>query len=240
MERPGILVLGADHVSLRNLVGAITNIPEPATPLTWTIDNKYYTADVLVRTLNVQELQKEIDDLPLDSDTEAIVAVVPARAQESFEAIKRWWALEDDQGYEIKLFVALNEEDNELPSWFTEATDWALENFMEVIHVHSLQRDIYPVQEKMRAEDGLPRLLEALHSHMWPGLRRKPDSRRTTGTELRDAPDDVSTLAQLTVEAFDEDVDNDEFERIFSQINGKLTSSALTTNSHIADGVYNF
>ncbi|KAL7059900.1 hypothetical protein AAHC03_013063 [Spirometra sp. Aus1] len=127
----------------------------------FTIDCKYYTADIGVRVLISPE--KEQDTI---STAEAIIVCFEFTHPASWEAACHWQTKASDYGTPIRLLVC-----SELPA-DDEARSTvyrhALKNHFEVIEL-----DPSAVDDDADEEFGLPRLRTALEAHQWPGLKLK-------------------------------------------------------------------
>ncbi|BHF68161.1 hypothetical protein SprV_0301119100 [Sparganum proliferum] len=127
----------------------------------FTIDCKYYTADIGLRVLISPE--REQDTI---STAEAIIVCFEFTQPASWEAACHWQTKASDYGTPIRLLVC-----SEMPADDeTRSTVYrhALQNHFEVIEL-----DPSAVDDDADEEFGLPRLRAALEAHQWPGLRLK-------------------------------------------------------------------
>ena len=253
MTSPGILLFGERVSELQAVARAIvspssslsttataTAAESTTTTQQWTIDNKYYTAQLVLSMLTTEQ---HMADLPSLIDHQAVVAVFNAATATLPQVQELWTAAENHNiNYEIKMVVALCTECSAPPKWLDEADAWCATRLAEFVVVQDLSAatpiESIPATER-RDEDGLQRVIEALQAHMWPGMQRKSTpARNTVSLDFVDDDDDeeeddtqvgepsVEALLQAALRAEDDadDVDDgtDEFDRVFAEVVGEL------------------
>ena len=181
-EPPSIWVVGAPSVGKCSLVQAITKSPvvsRSAHP--WEIDTKYYTVSTQFLITHPGSSS--------NFSGEAVVLVIDAEKQESFAAVQAWSGVAESEEAGVRLVVATNADrldsspvaggmlEPKRPAWLNDAIDWCAENSLEYIECSTTN----PATDAKLVLDGdkqgISRVVEALQSHMWPGLVRKQPGR---------------------------------------------------------------
>ena len=182
-DAPGrILLVGAPGVSTLPLLGAITGQPTPSPDQRhpWSIDNKYYRAEVQLEVRQVDQCE----GLQLAAaGYEAVVLAFDAAHQPSFDSVQRWYegAAGDDADLGVKLAVAMRPggSGHASPPWLQRAEEWCAEQLVEYVEWGAADA---PEPEGPAAAregaTGVRRIHEALEAHMWPGMQLKPAPQR--------------------------------------------------------------
>lgn len=245
MLAPGILLVGEDLAELQEVVGALTDgaISHSGSTQLWTIENKYYIAQVAISTLSTAQIPFELQP---HIDHQAVVAVFSVGPTDSLARLQQLWSRIEElgQSYEVQLAVALCTESADPPAWLEHADSWFAEQLTELIVVKHI-----PIGgagsggggPRIAAADGgaegMDRVAEALQAHMWPGMQLKPAERRGGDSAVQhstlptDAQVPISTdstplgdahMNGLNVEQEEEDAeDDDALERMFAEVLGK-------------------
>ncbi|KAI4314670.1 hypothetical protein L6164_027558 [Bauhinia variegata] len=111
-NRPGILVMGSSNVGKRTLLSRLLSIDfgddsdsvSEVVVHGWTIDTKYYTADVSVWMAHLRE-DLSVEDLPMFHQSDALVMVFDMDDLSSLTAIQDWASRSDIQKFEILLCI---------------------------------------------------------------------------------------------------------------------------------------
>lgn len=135
----------------------------------WTIDTKYYTADV-----NIHAVEKADANVKLDS-VEAVVVHFDSKKESGLNDLRQWEAFIDTHQPEIRILLADDFSNTAITK--RRATAWCLETGFELIELNPSDAD----EEEEPAEDeiiketkGVERIIEALQTHMWSNLVMKP------------------------------------------------------------------
>ncbi|VFQ65225.1 unnamed protein product [Cuscuta campestris] len=111
-KRPGVLIVGAPNVGKRSLLSRLLSIDLEDTPDTssgllafgWSINTKYYTADVCVWLANLHETFS-VRALPIVDQLAALVMVFDISNVSSFHELKEWVSHNDIQKFDILLCI---------------------------------------------------------------------------------------------------------------------------------------
>ncbi|XP_059439958.1 uncharacterized protein LOC132172465 [Corylus avellana] len=111
-NRPGILMVGSSNVGKRTLLSRLLSVDfedvsESSSEVLvhgWTIDTKYYTAEVSVRMAHLHD-EFSIGTLPLFNRLAALVMVFDMSDLSSLAALKDWVACTDIRNFEILLCI---------------------------------------------------------------------------------------------------------------------------------------
>ncbi|OVA01459.1 Small GTPase superfamily [Macleaya cordata] len=111
-KRPGILMVGSSNVGKRSLLSRLLSIDfEDASDLSaevlchgWTIDTKYYTADVSIWMAHLDDAFS-ISALPISNNLAALVMVFDMNDLSSFTTLQDWVSHTDIQKFDILLCI---------------------------------------------------------------------------------------------------------------------------------------
>ncbi|EEF29898.1 uncharacterized protein LOC8275680 [Ricinus communis] len=111
-NRPGILMIGSSNVGKRTLLSRLlsvdfedsSDLPTELVARGWTINTKYYTADVSVWMAHLHD-GFSISSLPIYSSLTALVMVFDMNDLSSFAAIQDWVSRIDIHKFEILLCI---------------------------------------------------------------------------------------------------------------------------------------
>jgi hypothetical protein len=235
MPSPGILVVGQRLGEIEALVDAIRSDQSDlnsAPESLWTVDNKYYTAQVAISILTATNGTSSFN-IPSHINHQAVVAVFNA-TMDTLETMQRLWAAVEDQGeeFEIKLAVVLCIDGRALPQWLDQADAWFAEHCTELVVVEEFERAAAS-RPAAAAEggnfEGIERIVEALQAHAWPGMQRKGverESRTIDGTSshepLTAAEPSIEALLKETFLQEDTIEDADESDKLFAEVLGRF------------------
>ncbi|KAG7673660.1 hypothetical protein KSW81_006857 [Nannochloris sp. 'desiccata'] len=239
MKLPGILVVGERPSEIEALVNAIRSDQSGCTSASdslWTIDNKYYTAQVAISILTATNENSSFH-LPSHIHHQAVVAVFNA-AVDTLDTMQRLWGfLEDhDHEFETKLAVVLCIAGIARPHWLEQADAWFAEHCTELVVVEEFERvdapRLAPAAEGGLLE-GMERVVEALQAHVWPGMQRKCADKECIFGGASDhepftaAEPSIAALLQQTFLQEDSLEDNDEADKLFAEVLGQFSSSSI-------------
>lgn len=193
---PQICIVGASKVGKRSVADAIAGCPAASS---WTIDNKYYSAQVALARCHT-------DAATLDRAAEALVIVLDASQQQSFEAARAWTAAVDIEAAEVRLLVATKVDlllqaphsastgplESERPAWLASAMDWACQHQFEYIEVCTSDPTLDARLQLDGEVQGIARVTEALAAHMWSHLTPK-GGQGSAAQEASSSEDEAST-----------------------------------------------
>lgn len=111
-NRPGILVIGSSNVGKRTLISRLISVdfedasdsPSQVVVNGWTINTKYYTADVSLYMAHLHE-GFSVGMLPIFDSLAALVMVFDLNDLSTLDALKDWVARVDVKSFEIVLCI---------------------------------------------------------------------------------------------------------------------------------------
>ncbi|KAI4327866.1 hypothetical protein L6164_020278 [Bauhinia variegata] len=111
-NRPSIFMIGSSNVGKRTLLSRFLSIDfgddsdsvYDEVVHGWTIDTKYYTADVSVWMAHLHD-DLSVDDLPMFHQSDALVMVFDMNDLSSLTAIQDWVSRTDIQKFEILICI---------------------------------------------------------------------------------------------------------------------------------------
>lgn len=208
MSCGGVIIAGQHRSHLIRLIEAITRseVDNESTNgcFTWEIDNKYYTANVTLHVLDISETV----DVPLSHTTNFRAIILVYKDPISFQSVQQWWTtLDEDIEYDIKLatFVDGNLNAASDKEWRLHAQEWLANNLIEFIHIpevsitasafksiktENINNDVDRIVEE--DQNGIDRMIDALQSYMWPGMKRKSINGSSDSIAATAVPDDFS------------------------------------------------
>jgi hypothetical protein len=235
MELPGILAVGERPSETEALVNAIRTDQlgcTSASDSVWTINNKYYTAQVAISIFTATGGNSSIS-FPSHIHHQAVVAVFNA-AVDTLGTMQRLWSTVEDYGheFEIKLAVVLCIAGCARPQWLEQADAWFAEHCTELVVVEEFERAeapcLAPAAEGGTVE-GLERVVEALQAHVWPGMQRKcADKECSFGGASEHEPftaaePSIEALLQQTFLQEDSLEDNTQADTLFAEVLGQFS-----------------
>lgn len=203
---PEIWVVGVEGVGRKTLIQRIISADCKETregPYPWTIETRYYVANTTIHSYSPAFLDLEEGTTPL---CEALVLVFDMSDATSFEIVKDWCGRLDLEGVEIKLAIAnkvdlhFTKQQLQRPAWIDQAMEWCAENCIEYIETSAFNKVLDGMLQLDGDQVGVPRVIEALQAHMWPGhelVARGDGSKATTADQVREqgvVSDDASRL----------------------------------------------
>ncbi|KAJ0262043.1 hypothetical protein HA466_0050440 [Hirschfeldia incana] len=182
--RPGVLVVGSSGVGKRTLVSRLLSVDlEDSSSSSssqtqvhdWTINTKYYSADVSVW---ISHICDDDDDYSLPRSHHPLVALVivfDLSQMSTLAALQDWVSHTDINSFDILLCVG-NKADI-LPHHHDESLDirgtcveWCRDNNIEFIEACASNPDFDKCLSVDGDTQGVERLFGALSAHMWPGM----------------------------------------------------------------------
>ena len=139
-RRPTIIIAGTAGVGKKSVAARITGHADSValnTPCPWTIDTKYYTADVQIEVVSFTE--GECCNAHV-GDSEALLLVFDITDKDSLHSLQSWIQGLDGNVPEVCLMLAnrmdlLTDVSDPQHSWHGLAQDWCCHNLFEYIEV---------------------------------------------------------------------------------------------------------
>lgn len=156
------------------------SLPSMLQGFSWHIDNKYYSADVIL--CHLKEDADRSDFIP--QEIEAIVSVVDD-SKKSFDQAKQYWKEVEDLDPATRIIVCYG---------FTKAgdvrrrdiIDWCIDNSFELVELNKSEFDDEDEEDDEFQEPyGPNRINQALHAHNWPNLEMKDRDEREIARQLQ-------------------------------------------------------
>ncbi|KAG2497880.1 hypothetical protein HYH03_004146 [Edaphochlamys debaryana] len=199
---PVVLVLGPRRVGKSSLVQGITGSTTlPASDSTpWNIENKYYTANVELREAGAV-------DVGIIGQPEALLLVFSLADPDTLKAAQSIATAFDLEAVEVKLLCGTHADallagadpqlEGELdastqPIWFQEAMDWTIEHGFEFV---ACCPTLVGADAKLKLDgdqQGVARIVEALHAHTWPDLALRERNDRAAINASNNSADGTS------------------------------------------------
>jgi len=238
MELPGILAVGKRPSETEALVNAIRSDQSGCisdSDSVWTINNKYYTAEVAISILTVSDGNMSFN-FPSQIDHQAVVVVFNAEVDTLGTMQRLWNTVEDyNHEFEIKLAVVLCIGCSR-PQWLDQADAWFAEHCTELVVVEEFERahapHLAPAAEGGNLE-GIGRVVEALQAHVWPHMQRKyADKECIFGGASNHEPftavePTIEALLQQTFLQQDSSEDTAEADTLFAEVLGQFSFSSI-------------
>ncbi|XP_044255824.1 alpha- and gamma-adaptin-binding protein p34-like [Tribolium madens] len=209
--KPSVVIVSSSSTKPKSLIKLITKCADiQEDPLdsnrithTWTIDTKYYSAEVDVIGITEQYERSQT----FNDNVEALVIHIDTNKESGLKDLDTWTSLQEECDPEIKLLIA-NYCTSETKTTKAAATEWCLKHGFELIELYPgsqiCDQDI--IEEKI----GVERVIEALQTHTWTNLNMKNQE-----NDVNKKNDSVVELCEefLTSEAVDD------FSDLFAQLN---------------------
>lgn len=219
-SKPSIIIVSCDGVEPNLLIKLITkndNVSKHDTKSwalhqPWRIDTKYYMADTDIYSTSKDALQ--VDELNLN--VEALLLHIDSTSDSGLEECKIWEKIQYKHDPSVKLLISnnFNEETKVSRSM---ATKWCLSNGFELVELNAC-KDMESEDEIIKENIGIERVIEALHTHIWPNLVMKNGGKVYDKTGLEPNINPLINNSSLeNVKSLDKNEESDDFTELFSQ-----------------------
>lgn len=144
-EYPVITIAGVAAVGKKTIAARLLGLAEGheiTFPCPWTLDTKYYTANVQIRAVSVSH------DVPCSAQlagSEALLLVFDVTDEQSVQSLQRWIQEINGDLPEVCLMLANRvdllaapETSSREQSWHEQAQDWCCQNYFEYIEVSDM------------------------------------------------------------------------------------------------------
>ncbi|RZC39973.1 Adaptin binding domain containing protein [Asbolus verrucosus] len=210
-EKPSVVIVSSSSIKPKSLIKLITKCTdvkddaadENKVSHVWTIDTKYYTAEVDI--IGISEHYQRGQEF--NETVEALIIHMDTNKETGLEDLSKWSVLEEDCAPEVKLLIA-NYCTNDTKITKSTATEWCLKHGFELIELYPAQQttDQDIIEEKI----GVDRVVEALQAHTWSNLVMK-NEKKSGDSEVKN---DLTEICEefLTSEGADD------FSDLFAQL----------------------
>ncbi|XP_056862498.1 uncharacterized protein LOC108847696 isoform X2 [Raphanus sativus] len=182
--RPGVFVVGSPGVGKRTLLSRLVSVDfEDSSSSSqtqvhdWTINTKYYSADVSVRISNICD----DNDYSLPHSHHPLVALVMVfdlSQMSTLVALQEWVSHADITINSFDILLCIGNKSDLLPHTHDSASldvkgtclDWCRDNNIEFIEACASNPDFDKCLSVDGDTQGVERLFRALSAHMWPGM----------------------------------------------------------------------
>ena len=162
------LVKGITQCDCKDLVLNTSLRPGNAqcTEYAWTIENKYYTADLSL--LLMKDPKSPLSIREIISDIEAVVISFDLNDETSLTFAKECGGLFEETDIEVKVLVSNDYiEFQDIETARGRANSWCLTNSFEFVDSYQTDNGDFP------GKIGFDRVREILDTHLWPNMERK-------------------------------------------------------------------
>ncbi|XP_033905705.1 alpha- and gamma-adaptin-binding protein p34-like isoform X2 [Acipenser ruthenus] len=172
----------------------------------WTINNKYYTADICLcavpnRFLVTSEIAEGV---------QAFIVYFDSNTKSGLDGVSLWLPLAEDWSPEVLILVCDRVSENGVNR--QTAQEWCIAHGFELVELNP--EEVPDEDDDFPESTGIKRIVQALNANVWSNMEMKDDP-------MLDM--DIQELASLTTG--DADVEN--FERLFSKLK-EMKDKAVT------------
>ena len=157
----------------------------------WKIETRYYEAVTTVRVASLDEAKALVE--AEGHPPQALVACFKGEESEAAvrTAIEKWAWLDE---VEVKLLVAdgmtpdlsLGKLEIGQESWLSRCYDWCMSRGFEYVEASTDDEEVDGSLVLFEDKQGVSRVVEALHCHMWPGCALKDQAKGEEGGRAED------------------------------------------------------
>lgn len=229
MENPCVLITSCSDFKGEDMIKDILqaeklpqceHILENITSYKWSIDTKYYTADVdLCLTM-----KRTIGDQKFAESVQAFIAYFDAEEEKTFDQMKLWCSYLDQIEPEIKMLVCNRCTEKSSVGRLT-VQQWCIDHEFELVELDPELESEGEYEDDFVESNGIKRIIQALHAHTWPNLVLK-DNRHSVSPYIRqlmkeehsrksnisNIPDQSESCDSHTVQNLNENQTEDDFQ----------------------------
>ncbi|XP_022235742.1 alpha- and gamma-adaptin-binding protein p34-like isoform X2 [Limulus polyphemus] len=131
------------------------------------IDTKYYSADIQLFTT----VQKELVNKDFAESVQAAILHFDTSQESTFDNVKTWMPFIKEYRPEVQILACdrLERENSVLSRSFV--LEWCIKNGFELVELDP--EDESDEEDDFKETKGYPRILQALHAHLWPNMTTK-------------------------------------------------------------------
>ncbi|XVE50205.1 hypothetical protein DITRI_Ditri01bG0143200 [Diplodiscus trichospermus] len=187
-KRPSIFVVGCPNVGKRTLISRLASVEfeeeegddSQVVVNGWTINTKYYTADVSVCMAHLQD-GFSVGSLPIFNSSTALLMVFGMSHLHTFDVLRDWVSHTDIGKFEILLCIGNKVDCIPDPSSNIrrKCLEWCIDHNIEFIEACASNAEFDKCLSVDGDLQGVERLYGALSAHMWPGMVLKSGDKIT-------------------------------------------------------------
>ncbi|KAJ3414184.1 hypothetical protein HDV05_006889 [Chytridiales sp. JEL 0842] len=227
----------------KNDLTLLSNSAQQPMAVPWTLDTKYYTVDLKFWIDSIEENSAENKESNEDKWSEvaaavdAVIYVFDPLHPETMNPIKTAVDFIKTIDPEVLLCVAAKSTESPSEAVLDEVSDWCVENGFEFIDLNDQEPiDLSSTGTSYDEKFGIERVIEALESNMWKGMRRKAKDSIARATE-NDTQNDEIGFVQESMEFLEIDDQFDGVDGLPSLDEVKKMHDALFGDDEEEDGL---
>ncbi|CAF98365.1 unnamed protein product, partial [Tetraodon nigroviridis] len=154
-------------------------LPEPVkkedsvTWYPWSINNKYYTADVRLCVVpSIFEMSSEIAQ-----SSQAFIAYIDTKAKDGLEKLNPWIPIVEELSPEVLILVCERVSDDGVTRH--EAQQWCLGHAFELVELNP--QELPDEDDDFPESTGIKRIIQALNANVWSNVKMKDEHSQSFG-----------------------------------------------------------
>nr|CAD7414459.1 unnamed protein product [Timema poppensis] len=190
------------HSSTAQVILGVDDLPEPIIledgikAFPWHIDTKYYTADVNLCSVE----KKTLDSEEFAVSVEAVIINFDSNINAGLNIAESWLSFLKE--FEPEVQILLCDRCQENPSVGVSkvaAQEWCVDQGFELVELNPELDAEWEAEQDFLETTGIQRVVQAVHSHLWPNLRMKgkPQQLSRTVQSMLNGNDLDPTLSTL-------------------------------------------
>ncbi|XP_034239926.1 alpha- and gamma-adaptin-binding protein p34-like [Thrips palmi] len=139
----------------------------------WHIDTKYYTADIHVCALQ----EKTLGSPDFANSVQAVIVYFDSSKNGGLSDADQWEPFVKEYDPDIRILLCDNCEEN--PSKGVSklaAQEWCIARGYELVEINPEKDEEWEEEQDFLETTGIPRIVQALHAHVWPDLCMKGET----------------------------------------------------------------
>ncbi|XP_013792195.1 alpha- and gamma-adaptin-binding protein p34-like isoform X1 [Limulus polyphemus] len=158
------------------------------------IDTKYYSADIQLFTT----VQKELVNKDFAESVQAAILHFDTSQESTFDNVKTWMPFIKEYRPEVQILACdrLERENSVLSRSFV--LEWCIKNGFELVELDP--EDESDEEDDFKETKGYPRILQALHAHLWPNMTTKEYNPGTSSRNQEMVKEDCIDTGGITTD----------------------------------------
>lgn len=218
---PSIVIVSTSNTKPKSLIRLITKSTDIKTDVEnlnlikqpWTIDTKYYTANVCL--LGLENNFKITDQF--NPTVEALIIHMDTNKSSGLEDLTKWELFDKDYNTDIKLLVC-NYCTDDTKITRSQALEWCVKRGFEFVELYPSDNTI-DEQDDFKEKTGVERIIEALQAHTWSNLIMRSRNKAKNQDKICDkvSSNCLESSSSMLDNSFGNEV-TDDFTELFSQL----------------------